>query len=116
MAATISVDGTSCTLSNAITAANNDAPTGGCAAGSGGDVIELPPGNTPLTTALPGITSNIMILGNFPLCGISRITRDSSAPEFGILAVAPSGNLTLECTTVSGGAASTGVVSLTAVS
>ncbi len=35
--ATIAVYGTSCTLVDAITAANNDAPAGGCTAGSGAD-------------------------------------------------------------------------------
>ncbi|MEZ4561033.1 MAG: hypothetical protein R2851_29580, partial [Caldilineaceae bacterium] len=36
-AATISVDGTTCTLADAITAANSDTATGGCVAGSGAD-------------------------------------------------------------------------------
>lgn len=41
-AATISVDGTTCTLIDAITAANT--ATGGCPASSGADSIELVPG------------------------------------------------------------------------
>ena len=40
-AATIIVDETSCTLGDAITAANTDAAVGGCTAGSGADTIEL---------------------------------------------------------------------------
>ena len=43
LAATIPVGG-SCTLVNAITAANTDSATGGCPAGSGADTIVLPPG------------------------------------------------------------------------
>ena len=43
-AATITVDGTTCTLAAAITAANTDAVSGGCAAGSGADTLELPAG------------------------------------------------------------------------
>ena len=40
-AATITVDGTTCTLADAITAANNDTATGGCSAGSGVDTLTL---------------------------------------------------------------------------
>ncbi|MEM9291207.1 MAG: hypothetical protein AAGD01_05980 [Acidobacteriota bacterium] len=41
-AATISADGVTCTLANAIVAANDDTPTGGCPAGDPGlDTIEL---------------------------------------------------------------------------
>ncbi|MDQ3773091.1 MAG: hypothetical protein M3461_01210 [Pseudomonadota bacterium] len=114
LAATINVGG-GCTLVDAITAANSDAPAGGCSAGSGADTIELGFfAITPLTTALPAITSNITIQGqpgsgeDCSSSGSSRITRDSSAPEFRILGVGSTGNLTLECTTVSGGAATGG--------
>lgn len=41
LAATIAVDGATCTLIDAITAANSDAPTGGCRAGSGADILVL---------------------------------------------------------------------------
>ncbi|MGI8427388.1 MAG: choice-of-anchor Q domain-containing protein [Actinomycetota bacterium] len=112
LAATISVDGTTCTLVDAITAANNDTASGNCPAGSGADTIELNSGSThTLTTVnndtngptgLPVITSEITIVG------LSSITRDSSAPEFRILAVGPTGNLTLLGTEVSGGAAFSG--------
>src|SRR5262245_33928290 len=43
-AATITVNN-SCTLVDAITAANTDTATGGCPAGSGEDTIELPAGS-----------------------------------------------------------------------
>ncbi len=38
--------GPDCTVRDAITAANTDTATGGCPAGSGADVIELPAGVT----------------------------------------------------------------------
>ncbi|MGH8567575.1 MAG: hypothetical protein ACREXU_06025, partial [Gammaproteobacteria bacterium] len=116
LAATIVVDGTTCTLVDAITAANSDAAAGGCTAGSGADTISLPIFPSPpipvlITvnnttygpTGLPVITSEITISGR----GFSSpITRDSSAPLFRILAVGAAGNLTLRGTRVTGGRAS----------
>ena len=111
LAATITVDGTSCTLIDAVTAANNDAPAGGCTAGSGADTLVLPAGSTHTLTAvnnysysygstgLPRVTSAITIAGNG-----STITRDPGAPQFRILEVAENGHLTLQEITVSGGA------------
>jgi hypothetical protein len=106
LAATISVGG-GCTLVDVITAANSDAPAGGCTAGSDADTIELPFGSTHTLTAvnndtdgpngLPVITTAIIINGRG-----STIIRDSSAPEFRILAVGFTGNLTLQVTTVTG--------------
>ena len=76
-AATITVNSTAdvadgtdgeCTLREAITAANTDAPSGAaqgeCAAGSGGDVIDVEAtGTVNLTQALPDLASNIEIEG-----------------------------------------------------
>jgi len=112
-AATINVKG-SCTLVDAITAANTDAATGGCSAGSGADTIVLQNSSlhtltaannsTPIgPTGLPVITSQITIEGNN-----STIERDSSAPDFRIFAVSSTGDLTLQETTVSGGVAAGG--------
>lgn len=65
-----------CTLADAITAANNDAATGGCTAGSAADTLVLPVNSTQtLTTAaedhpehgatgLPIISAAITIDGN----------------------------------------------------
>src|SRR5215212_3444143 len=50
LAATINVDGTTCTLVAAITAANNDTATGGCTAGSGADTLVLPIASTQTLT------------------------------------------------------------------
>lgn len=116
MAATIFVDGTNCTLVDAITAANSNAPAGGCTAGIGADTLSLfgspfgiiPPlttvnNNTYGPTGLPVVTSEITISGFFKI-----ITRDSSAPQFRILAVSATGNLTLQEAIVSGGIARSG--------
>ena len=59
---TITVD-EDCSLSDAITAANTDTATGGCAAGSGADTISLS-SNITLTAALPAIRTTITINGN----------------------------------------------------
>lgn len=101
-AATITADGTTCTLIDAISAANTDTATGGCAAGSGADTIDLL-GNVTLVSAigfsgLPEINSVITINGN----GYT-IARDAGAPDFAVVSVAGSGNLTLNATTISGG-------------
>ena len=63
-AATINVDGVTCNLNDAIAAANNDAVSGGCTAGSGDDVLELPVGGLLNTTATLEIDSNVTINGN----------------------------------------------------
>ena len=107
LAATIDVDGTNCTLADAIRSANTNTAVGGCTKGSGADTIVLPTGSTQSLTAvdntthgptgLPVIRSAVTIQGRN-----STIQRESSAPEFRILAVASSGDLTLHYTTVTG--------------
>src|SRR5215831_10303497 len=72
-AATITVNN-GCTLVDAITAANTDTATGGCAAGRGEDTIVLPAGSQQILTdisnsaygptGLPVINSKITIAGN----------------------------------------------------
>jgi hypothetical protein len=109
LAATIPVGGP-CTLVDAIVAANTDTATGGCAAGRGADTVVLPAGSTHTLTSvhndtygptgLPVIRSVITIAGQG-----STITRAEGAPEFRLLAVNGTGDLTLQETTVSGGAA-----------
>ncbi|MDY7080299.1 MAG: right-handed parallel beta-helix repeat-containing protein [Chloroflexota bacterium] len=107
-AAVINVDGATCTLVDAITAANTDAAVGGCSAGSGADTIVLQPGSTHILTGvnntvygpsgLPVISSEITIEGNG-----ATIERESGAPDFRILAVSNSGDLTLNEMTITGG-------------
>ncbi len=101
-AATINVDGNTCTLADAITAANSDAVAGGCAAGSGDDVLELDSNGSPFTqvTQLPTLSSNITINGNG-----SIVERDLNAPEFRVLYI-DGGTTVLNDLTVTGGSIS----------
>jgi hypothetical protein len=108
-AATIKVGG-KCTLAHAIIAANTNTTAGGrCVRGRGADSIVLPkkktlqlraPNNATYgPTGLPTVRSAITIIGNG-----STIQRAPNAPAFRILAVGQTGSLTLQNTTVSGGA------------
>ena len=97
-AAGIAVDGTNCTLTEAINSANNDNALGnGCANGSGADIITLSV-DVGLTAALPNISTAITIQGNN-----HTISRASGALR--ILFVTAAGNLTLNQATISGGTA-----------
>ena len=109
----IVADDGQCSLIEAILNANSDTAfyaTGGeCLAGSGDDTITLPTnGLFTLTgsysyqyyseTGLPSIDTTIIIEGNG-----SEITRDGAAPDFRIMAVSATGDLTLNNTTISNG-------------
>ena len=61
-AADISVNGSTCTLADAIAAANNDAAVAGCQAGSDADTITLS-GNITLSAILPVISTDVTIEG-----------------------------------------------------
>ena len=106
MAAVIVVDGSTCTLVDAITAANADAATGGCAAGSGSDELQLTASvlltsmnvNYSGPTGLPVIISHITIEGNDLV-----VERDPAAPAFRIFAVDDVGTLNLRRLTVRNG-------------
>ena len=106
-------DDNKCSLVEAILNANSNnqvfTSAGECAVGSGADTINLGGGAFNLLTAyggnafysdngLPLITSDITVEG-----GGAIIERDAGAPKFRILAVAASGDLTLNNTTISGG-------------
>ncbi len=101
-AGTITVNGTTCTLANAITTANTGANTGGCTGGSSGaDTIDLQT-DVSLTVELPQITTDITIEGNG-----HTIQRDGGASNFHVLHVSgSSANLTLKQATITGGATS----------
>ncbi|MYD10507.1 MAG: SH3 domain-containing protein [Chloroflexi bacterium] len=61
-----------CPLADQIIAANTDAPSGGCPAGSGADTISLT-GDVTLREALPTVTSEITIEGNgYTISGSGR--------------------------------------------
>lgn len=107
-AAGITVDGATCSLVDAIRAANTDAPVNGCAAGNGADTITLQ-GDVMLTSAagnyydsdtgLPLVTSEITIEGSGHV--IERDTADTD--QFRLLAVSSTGDLTINDVTLSGG-------------
>ena len=111
---TITVDA-SCTLEQAIQAANNNTAIGGCAAGTGADTIVLPVGVVTLTqpfagnpafdsngTGLPHITSEITIAGQGP--GSTIVYRAEGSPSFRFFRVRPpSGHLTIRDLLLRGG-------------
>jgi hypothetical protein len=109
-AATINVT-RNCSLGQAIASANRATSAGECVKGGDGeDTIVLPSGGIPLLrgvnndfygpTGLPVIRSVITIDGTG-----NRITRAGTAPPFRLFAVGPSGDLTLQRLTLSGGVA-----------
>jgi hypothetical protein len=78
-AATINVDGTTCTLADAITAANTDTATGGCPAGSGADTLVLPAFSTLTLTAVDNSTygDNGLPVGSCPATDQRGFVRPS---------------------------------------
>lgn len=106
-AATINVDGSACTLIEAITTANSNTPVTGCTTGSGPDTIVLQNSSvhslstvnnsTDGNNGLPSITSSITIQGNG-----ATIERVSGPTYFRLLHIADTGNLTLNNVTLSG--------------
>ncbi len=100
--ATITVGG-SCSLADAISAANDDAAVGGCTAGSGTDTVELT-GDVTVTevdngeNGLPQVVSAIGVEGN----GFA-IGRHPAAPEMRLFEVRPEGTLRLADVTLSSG-------------
>jgi hypothetical protein len=101
-AATINVDGVTCTLNDAVTAANTDTATGGCDAGSGADVLELPVEATLNITATVSIESEVTINGNN-----SRI-KPTNPGAYTTIRVYYGGNLNLNDAIVSDGNATIG--------
>ena len=87
---------TTCSLADAITAANTDRATGGCPAGDGADTIQLT-GDITLEASLPNITSEIRIIG-----GEHFISGDR---KFRIFFIESEGSLTLQDVTLIDGRA-----------
>jgi hypothetical protein len=112
-AAIIHADGATCTLVQAVHAANGDAPAGGCAAGSGADTIVL--GYDVILTAvdndtegpngLPSVTSMITIKGRNHAIERSGAT---STPAFRLLHVSAAGSLTVDAARLQNGLVSSG--------
>ncbi len=96
LAADIPADGATCTLVDAITAANTDAAVGGCPAGSGADTITLSYSPT-LAVALPSITSTITIYD-----GNTWYSINGGGGDFPVLTVSAAGNLTLKGVQITG--------------
>jgi CSLREA domain-containing protein len=103
--------GGGCSLAEAIRSANDDAPFGGCTAGSGVDTIVLAAGatyrldtaraNGPLgPSALPPVTSAIVIEGSG-----AAVVRNGTAGPFRLFQVESTGDLTLRNLMVSQGLA-----------
>jgi hypothetical protein len=105
-AATINVVNGGCTLADAIIAANTNAPSGSCSAGSGDDTIEIPAGTYQFTTAhsgdnaLPAISSNITFAGAGT--GNTIIRRITTSPEFRLFEVT-SGTVQFQNMTIQNG-------------
>ena len=106
---------TGCTLRNALTAANTDIATDGCAAGNGPDTIVLEATEYILTdidnftlgpNGLPEITSEITIMGNG-----ATIRRADDAPAFRFFSISPESGLTLDNLTLRNGLAKGGSAS-----
>lgn len=100
--------GPGCTLRDAIAAAEQDAPVGGCPAGEGADVIVLAAGLTVLLSevdnetdgpnGLPAIGTEVVVRGQG-----SVVTRAPGSPPFRLFHVRQGGNLRLEDVTLRGG-------------
>jgi len=111
MPATIVVDETTCTLVDAITAANTDSSVGGCTAGFGSDTLELTTdvtltavnNNASGPNGLPVAESEITIEG-----GGFTVERAVDAPHFRLFKVEPSGSLTLNDIAIRNGRATDG--------
>ncbi|MFZ6028136.1 MAG: choice-of-anchor Q domain-containing protein [Chloroflexota bacterium] len=100
-AAEIYVDGTSCTLAEAIVTANNGSLQAGCAQGdNGGDDTIYLQSNIVLTTPVSAVTN-----GSLTIEGSGyTIQRDpGSTISFTVLSVGSTGNLTLNRATIVGG-------------
>lgn len=107
--------GPSCTLRDAITAANTDTAVGSCPAGSGADTIVLPVspstdtiitltvvdnGTGSETNGLPAITTNITINGSGAIIERSTVRE---TPLFRIFQISTGGTLTLNNVTIRNG-------------
>jgi len=104
-AATIIVDGATCTLANAISSANAGNSTGGCLSGSGGADTIVILVDTTLTGELPIVLSDIAFQGaGFPA---PTITGDGSHRLF-FIDLAPTTSVSFSNLTLAGGNATGG--------
>lgn len=102
------IDDSSCTLREAIIAANTDAVYRGCPAGNGEDNIVIPNGTYTLASQLPAITSQINIIGASTSTTILQasacnpITRPEGCipAEYRIFSVNPGATLEINAITI----------------
>ncbi|RLT37144.1 MAG: CSLREA domain-containing protein [Chloroflexi bacterium] len=85
-------DNASCSLREAIKAANNDTAYQGCSAGSGADVIGVPAGTYTLSDQLPFVNSTITIQGNN---AIVQADANPNTATYRIFEVSGAGDLTI---------------------
>lgn len=104
----------SCSLREAITAANSDAPVDSCASGNGADVIEIPAGTYTLSRAGASengnstgdldITSDITLLGS----SVTAVTIDANQIDRVLHVAATNADLVLDSLTITRGRAPSG--------
>jgi len=91
-----------CTLREAITSANTDTAFGGCATGSGDDIIDIGvTGTVNLTAQLPDLSSNLEIEG--PGADQLTVARSDTADNFRIFTVTSGSVVSISGITISGG-------------
>ncbi len=97
-----------CTLRDAVVASNTDTSVGGCAAGSGADVIQLHRGST-YTLSIPGRDEDASATGDLDVTGRLTINGKGATIDAGgvdrVLSVQETGSLDLSHITLRGGAA-----------
>ncbi len=106
-AANIVVDGTNCTLADALRSANSDSAVGGCGAGRGADTLSLTAAAYTLAgvdnaeqgpNGLPVVASELTVEGDPDGDGQGAVIERAAGeatPAFRLLAVAETGTLTL---------------------
>ncbi len=121
---TIVVDGTTCTLTDAILAANSDAPVGGCTGASGVDTLTLN-ADVVLTSAdttnsssiggsfagLPDVTSTLILeagTGSEVSRDLALVCTDTGVGHFRLFNVTANASLTLDGITLRNGCAANG--------
>lgn len=114
-AANIAVDGTNCTLADALRSANTDSAVGGCGAGKGADTLNLTAAAYTLAevdnaeqgpNGLPMVASELTVEGDPDGDGQGAVIERASGeatPEFRLLTVAETGTLTVHRVTLRNG-------------
>src|SRR5919106_1342263 len=107
-AATLIADGVTCSLIDALTAANTDAKAGGCPKGNGADTVELTADVTltAINNEIDGFNGLPSVMSTITLNGQGHTIARSSAegtPDFRLLHIADTGKLVLKQVTLQHG-------------